>query len=135
MAFKTHRSSSTDRSKECIPLKKRDETQFLYFIAHRLHIIHLNISSFWSSSHIVVYNGPGINSPLQRASANVTSSAFILLVVVTTKVSNAPLPVSQQYLIKYKSTYTEMKRCIKISHVSEDQIWMTNNSLGTERCT
>ena len=114
---------------------ERDETQFLYFIAHRLHIIHLNISSRWSSSHMVIHDGPGIKSPLKRTSTNVTSSAFILLVVVTTKDSNALLTDYQPYLIRYKSTYNEIKRCMETSHSEMIRISIKNNFLGTERCT
>ena len=114
---------------------KRDETQFLYFIARRLHIIHLNISSCYSSSHITIYDGPGIKSPLKRASANVTSSAFIMLIVVTTKDINALLTDSQQYLIRYKSTYNEMKRCMKILGGKKVGILVKNQFLRTERCT
>ena len=118
---------------------KRDETQFLYFIAHRLHIIHLNISSCWSGSHIAIYDGPGIKSPQKRVSSNVTSSAFILLVVVTTKDSNAALPHCQQSLMRYKSTYNETKRCVTTFNSAkvpeEVHVSIKSAFLGTERCT
>ena len=44
----------------------RDQTQLLYFITHRLHKIHLNITSCWSSSHAAIYDGPGIHSPQKK---------------------------------------------------------------------
>ena len=92
---------------------KRDETQSLYFVAYRIHILHLNISSCLSRSHnIAIYDGPDIRSPQKRVNAIVTLSAFIMLLVVTTKDSNTlpPAPDCQPYLIRYKSTY-EMKKC------------------------
>ena len=46
---------------------EHEETQFLYFTAHRLHIIHMNISTCWSSSHLKIYDGPGIKSPVEKS--------------------------------------------------------------------
>ena len=117
---------------------KHVERQFLYFIAHRLHLIHLSISSRWSSSYITIYDGPGIESPQKRVSANITSSAFIMLLVVRTKDGNPLLPDFQPHFIRYKSTYNEMPKCAETvpSGVEENvQISIKSNFLGTERCT
>ena len=119
---------------------KHDETQFLYVIAHRLHQIHVTTSSCWAGTHIAaVYDGPGIKSPQIPLSANITSSAFIMLIVVTNEYSITRLRNCQPYLImKYKSIYKENNNCmeyaIPTSYCGKIEISIGNNTLGTERC-
>ena len=82
---------------------------FLYFITHRLQAIQLNISSCWSHTHLAVYDGPGVKSQQKHEGNNVTSTAFIMLLVIDI---NGLLIDCQKYpLVRYKSVPHNIGKC------------------------
>ena len=114
---------------------KHHETQFLYFIAHRLQVIQLNIGSCWPSLHVRVYDGPGVKCPQKSSGANITSSAFIMLLAVAYGDNKTPLINCQPYLIiSYKSTYNNMEKCMETVNQKEIHISLRKGSFGTKSC-
>ena len=91
---------------------KHEETQFLYLLANRSQVIEVNISLCWSGIHAAIYDGPGVKSPQKHVRAKVTSSAFIMLIVITVGDSNTPVTGCQSYLdLMYNSIRSDMEKC------------------------
>ena len=116
--------------------KTHEERQLLYLVANRSRAIEVNIISLcWSGIHAALYDGPGVKSPQKRVSAKVTSSAFIMLLVIIVGDSNTPITGCQSYLdLQYKSIYNDMEKCQESVQENVMQISIRNEPLGTGRC-
>ena len=115
---------------------KHEERQFLYLVTNHSQTIEVNIAICWSGIHAAVYDGPGVKSPQKQVRANVTSSAFIMLIVILVGERLTPVTGCQSYLdLQYKSIHNDMEKCQESVQENAMQIFLRNELFGTGRCT